>query len=56
MSCDRLHGRFAREPLPCRNLYPCTPADRLDARLLATASTTHYIRDVMLGGGLFVSG
>ena len=56
MICDRLHGRIAYKPLPCRNLYPCTPADRLDARLLATASTTHYIRDVMLGGGLFVSG
>ena len=26
------------------------------AYLLATASTTHYIYDVMLGGGLFVSG
>ena len=56
MSCDRLHGRFAREPLPCRNLYPCTPAVRLDARLLATTSTMHYVCDVMLGGGLFVSG
>ena len=26
------------------------------AYLLATASTMHYICDVMLGGGLFVSG
>ena len=26
------------------------------AYLLATASTMHYIYDVMLGGGLFVSG
>jgi hypothetical protein len=50
-----LHGRIACEPLPCRNLYPGTPAVRLDALLLTTASTTHYICDVMLGG-LFVSG
>ena len=26
------------------------------AYLLATTSTTHYICDVMLGGGLYVSG
>ena len=56
MIYDRLHGRIACEPLPCRNLYPYTPVVRLDARLLATASTTHYICDVMLGGGLYVSG
>jgi hypothetical protein len=55
MICDTLHGRIACEPLPCRNLYPGTPAVRLDALLLTTASTTHYICDVMLGG-LFVSG
>ena len=35
---------------------PCTPAVRLDARLLATTCTTHYICDVMLDGGLYVSG
>ena len=34
MICDRLHGRIACEPLPCHNLYPCTPTVRLDARLL----------------------
>jgi len=39
------------------NLYPCTPAIRLDACiLLAIACTTHYICDVMLCGGLVVSG
>jgi hypothetical protein len=36
---------------------PCTPAVRLDARLLLTTfSTMHYIYDVMHGGWLFVSG
>ena len=34
MIYDRLHGRIAWEPLPCRNLYPCTHAVRLDAYLL----------------------
>jgi hypothetical protein len=53
---DRLHGRISWKPLPCRNLYPCPPADRLDARLLLLlTSTTHYIYDVMLDGGLIVS-
>ena len=34
---------------------PCTSAVRLDACiLLATASTMHYICDVMLGGKLMV--
>ena len=37
--------------------YSCTPTVRLDARYyLLLASTLHYICDVMLGGGLFVSG
>ena len=36
---------------------PCTSTTRLDAcLLLATASTMHYIRDVMHCGGLDVSG
>jgi len=57
MNYDRLHGTFVCEPLPCCNLYPCTLAVRLDACiLLATASTTHYICDVMHGARLVVSG
>ena len=57
MICDMLHGIFACKPLSCHNLYPYTPDDRLDARLLLTiASTMHYIFYVMLGGGLFMSG
>jgi hypothetical protein len=50
LNCDRLHGRSACEPLPCRDLYSYTPVVRLDASLLTTAFTMHYIYDVMLGG------
>ena len=54
---DRLHDRIACEPLPCHNLYPCTPTVRLDTRLLTCYYFYYdYICDVMLGGGLYVSG
>jgi hypothetical protein len=58
LNCDRLHVSNVSKPLPCRNLYPCTPTDRLDtlAYYLLLTSTMYYICDVMLSGGLFVSG
>jgi hypothetical protein len=56
MICDRLHVRLL-EAYTLMQPLPCTPADRIDALLLlTTTSTTHYVGDVMHGGGLFVSG
>jgi hypothetical protein len=37
MNYDRVHGRLLVSHYLCRNPFPCTPAIRLDARLLLVA-------------------
>jgi len=57
MICDRMHDRLLVSLYLVATYTLAHPLiGQTPTYLLATASSMHYIYDVMLGGGLFVSG